>query len=63
MTIFTFDNLFLELAFIHFLSLKASNLTSAFIPRPEWIAFPPIFTADVPVGPKWRRRGLSGSLE
>ena len=60
-TIFTSDNAFLKLVFI--LSLKPSNLTPGFIPRPEWIIFPPIFTADMHVGPKRRTRGLSGSLE
>ena len=51
-TIFTSDNLFLKHAFI--LSL---------IPRPEWIVVPPIFIADMSIGPKRRTRGLSGSLE
>ena len=54
-TLFTCENLFLKLAFI--LSLKQSHLTPNFIPTLEWIVFPPIFTADMPVGPKRRTRG------
>ena len=54
-TIFTSDNLFLKLAFI--LSLKPSYLTPDFILTLEWIVFPHIFTADMPVGPKRRTRG------
>ena len=60
-TILTSDNLFLKLCFI--LSLKQGNLTPGFLPRAGWIAVPPIFTADMFVGPKMRAGGSSGSLE
>ena len=45
------------------LSFKPSNFISGLIPRPEWMVVPPIFTADIPVGPCKRTQGFSGSLQ
>ena len=56
----TSDNLFLKLV-LHF-SLKRSNLAPAFNPRPECIVVPPIFTADIPVGPNNQINGLPRDL-
>lgn len=47
----------------HIFSLKQSHLTPGFTTKPEWILVPPIFTADIPVGPQRRTHGLSGSLK
>ena len=60
-SIFTSDKFFVKLIFI--VSLNPSNLTPGFIPRPEWIVVPSIFTADMSVGFKKRIRSSSGSLE
>ena len=60
-SIFTSDKFFVKLIFI--VSLNPSNLTPGFIPRPEWIVVPSIFTADMSVGFKKRIHSLSGSLE
>ena len=52
----TSDNLFFIAALD--LSFKPSKLIPGLIPRPKWMVFPPIFTADIPVGPSKRTLGF-----
>ena len=55
------DNLFLKAA-LDF-SFKPSNFFLGFISKSEWIMVPPIFPANIPVGPSKRTRGFSGWLQ
>ena len=57
--ILTSDNLFLKAVLD--LSFKPSSFIPAFIPTPEGMVVPPIFTTDVLVGPSTRTLGFSRS--
>lgn len=58
---FNSDNLFLKAA-LDF-SVRQSNFDPDLIPNPEWVIAPPIFAADVPIGPNKRTISLWGSLQ
>ena len=56
---FTSDNVFFKATLD--LLFKPSNFVPSLIARPEWMVGPPIFSADVPVGPSKKTLGFSGS--
>ena len=58
---FTSDNLFFKAA-LDF-PFKPCNFFHGLIARQERMVGPPIFTADIPVGPSKKTLGFSGSLQ
>ena len=52
---FTSDNLYLKATLD--LSFIPSNLFPGLIAGPEWMVVPPVFAADIPVGPSRRTIG------
>lgn len=57
----TYDSLFLNTAFT--LPLKRKNFAPGSIFSTEWMVFPLMFNADIPVGPNKRTQIFSGSLQ
>ena len=58
---FISDQLFLHAAF--YLSFPPSGFVSGLISRPKRMVVPPIFTADILIGPGEKTLGISRSLQ